>query len=638
LAVIPSEAEGSRCVTFKFLWRDPSTGSQDDRIGESQPQSRLAKIHKPANLLPMNSELVETRFHGMGVSPGIARGAIQVMRDELEEIDRCAIDPSQVSAEIARFESALVQTRIQILEMQQKIAEAIGTKDAGIFDAHLLVVEDRTLIDEVLRKLEAEHVNVEAVFHEVATRYADTLGQIDDPYLRERALDIQDVMRRVVRNLQGKAPKMMPLPGEAYILVAHNLTPSDAASLDRDRVLGIATDLGSRTSHTAIMARSLTIPAAVGLHDVTERVESGTTALLDGYTGLLIVNPSPETLDYYGKVEVRQTEVSKELAELRERSATTRDGRHIVLSANIELPDDVTSVSAHGAEGIGLYRTEFLYLDRDSLPGEEEQHQTYRRVAESVRPHPVIIRTFDLGGDKIAGGIDVSDELNPFLGWRAIRFCLEHPEVFKPQLRAILRASEIGNVKLMFPMISGKTELRRAIEMVDECKSELASAGIPFDTEMQIGAMIEIPSAAICAESLAGDVDFFSIGTNDLIQYAIAVDRVNERIAHLYEPSHPAVLRLIKMVAEAARKHNIWFGVCGEMAGEIELTPLLLGLGVDELSVSPALVPRVKSAIRSLSRKECEKLLEEVLPLDTPAAILERSLQLGRECYGELLG
>jgi phosphoenolpyruvate-protein phosphotransferase (PTS system enzyme I) len=586
----------------------------------------------------MNSEPAETRFHGMGVSPGIARGPIQVLRDELEEIDRWSIDPSQVSAEIARFESALVQTRIQILEMQQKIAEAIGTKDAGIFDAHLLVVEDRTLIDEVLRKLEAEHVNVEAVFHEVATKYADTLGKIDDPYLRERALDIQDVLRRVVRNLQGKAPKMMPLPGEAHILVAHNLTPSDTASMDRNRVLGIAIDLGSRTSHTAIMARSLAIPATVGLHDVTEKVDSGAMALLDGYTGLVIVNPSPETLTYYGKVEIRQSEVSKELAELRERSATTRDGDHIVLSANIELPDDVTSVSAHGAEGIGLYRTEFLYLDRDSLPGEEEQHQTYRRVAESVRPHPLIIRTFDLGGDKIAGGIDVSDELNPFLGWRAIRFCLEHPEVFKPQLRAILRASELGNVKLMFPMISGKAELQRAIEMVDECKSELASAGIPFDTEMQIGAMIEIPSAAICAESLADDVDFFSIGTNDLIQYTIAVDRVNERIAHLYEPSHPAVLRLIKMVAEAAQKHDIWFGVCGEMAGDIELTPLLLGLGVDELSVSPALVPRVKSAIRSLLREECEKLLEEVLSFDTPAAILERSLQLGRERYGELLG
>ena len=591
-----------------------------------------------ANLPAMTDESAETRFHGVGVSPGIARGDIQVMRDELEEIDRYSIAPSQVSAEIARFESALVQTRIQILEMQQKIAEAIGTKDAGIFDAHLLVVEDRTLIDEVLRKLECDHLNVEAIFHDVAAKYAETLGQIDDPYLRERALDIQDVMRRVVRNLQGKAPKMMPLPGEAHILVAHNLTPSDTASMDRHRVLGIATDLGSRTSHTAIMARSLAIPATVGLHDVTEKVESGAAALLDGYTGLLIVNPSTETLAYYGKVEVRQSEVSKELAVLRERSATTRDGDHIVLSANIELPDDVTSVSANGAEGIGLYRTEFLYLDRDSLPGEEEQYQTYRRVAESVRPHPVIIRTFDLGGDKIAGGIDVSDELNPFLGWRAIRFCLEHLEVFKPQLRAILRASELGNVKLMFPMISGKAELVRALELVDECKSELASAKIPFNAEMQIGAMIEIPSAAICSESLAPEVDFFSIGTNDLIQYAIAVDRVNERIAHLYEPSHPAVLRLIKMVADAARQHKIWFGICGEMAGDIELTPLLLGLGVDELSVSPALVPRVKSAIRNVSREECEKLVEEALLLDSPAAILERSLQLARERYGELLG
>src|SRR2546423_11703298 len=440
-------------------------------------------------------------------------------------------------------------------------------------------------------------------------------------------------MRRVVRNLQGKAPKLMPLREEANILVAVTRTRSDGASLNGDRVLGMATDVGSRPSKTAIMARSLAIPAAVGLHDVTEKVESGAMAVLDGYTGLLIVNPSPETIAYYGKVEVRQSEVSKELSVLRERSATTRDGDHIVLSANIELPDDVTSVSANGAEGIGLYRTEFLYLDRDSLPGEEEQYQTYRRVAESVRPHPLIIRTFDLGGDKIAGGIDVSDELNPFLGWRAIRFCLEHLEVFKPQLRAILRASELGNVKLMFPMISGKAELIRALEVVDECKSELASAKIAFNAEMQIGAMIEIPSAAICAESLAHEVDFFSIGTNDLIQYAIAVDRVNERIAHLYEPSHPAVLRLIKMVADAARQHQIWFGICGEMAGEIELTPLLLGLGVDELSVSPALVPRVKSAIRNLSPAECGKLFEEVVSLGTPAAVLGCFFPLGRRTF-----
>src|SRR6059058_2100856 len=287
----------------------------------------------------------EIRFEGAGVSPGIARGQVHVVRDDLDDVARYRISPSQITDEIGRFEAALIQTRMQILEMQQRIAESIGAKDAGIFDAHLLVVEDRTLIDEVLRKLETDLCNVEWVFQEVATKYAETLSQIDDPYLRERALDIQDVMRRVVSNLQGKAPKIMPLPGEVHILVAHNLTPSDAASLDRDRVLGIATDLGSRTSHTAIMARSLTIPAAVGLHDVTEKVESGAAALLDGYTGLLIVNPSAETLAYYSKVEVRQSEVSKELAVLRERSATTRDGDHIVLSANIELPDDVTSVS-----------------------------------------------------------------------------------------------------------------------------------------------------------------------------------------------------------------------------------------------------------------------------------------------------
>ncbi len=579
----------------------------------------------------------EIRFQGIGVSPGIARATLQVMRDELEEIERYRIDSSEIAGEIARFESALVQTRIQILEMQQKIAEAIGTKDAGIFDAHLLVVEDRTLIDEVLRKLESEPTNVEAIFHEVAARYAATLGQIDDPYLRERALDIQDVMRRVVRNLQGKAPRTMPLHGEAHILVAHNLTPSDAASLDRQRVLGIATDLGSRTSHTAIMARSLNIPAAVGLHNVTEKLESGQVALLDGYAGCLIVDPSPETLAYYGEVELRQSKVSQELAGLRDESSTTRDGEHIVLSANIELPDDIESVASNGAEGIGLYRTEFLYLDRDSLPGEDEQYETYQCVAESVKPHPLIIRTFDLGGDKIAGGIDVSDELNPFLGWRAIRFCLEHLEIFKPQLRAILRASASGNVKLMFPMISGTAELRRALTVLNECKKELTVAGVDFDQKMQIGAMIEIPSAAICSDAIAQEVDFFSIGTNDLIQYTIAVDRVNERIAHLYEPSHPAVLRLIKMVSDAAHKHDIWFGVCGEMAGDIELTPLLLGLGVDELSVSPALVPRVKSAIRGLSREECRTLVEEVLSLETPSEILQRSASLARERYGALL-
>ncbi len=581
----------------------------------------------------------EIRFQGAGVSPGIAQGAIHVVRDDLDDVARYHIEPSQITTEIGRFETALIQTRVQILEMQQKIAESIGAKDAGIFDAHLLVVEDRTLIDEVLRKLESDLCNVEWVFQEVAANYAETLSKIDDPYLRERALDIQDVTKRVIRNLQGKAPKTFLALTEPHILVAHNLTPSDTATMNKERVLGIATDLGSRTSHTAIMARSLNIPAIVGLHNVTEKLETGQHVLLDGTNGLLIVDPTPETLTHYGEIESRRVKVVTQLKELRETKSTTRDGRHIVLSANIELPDDIDAVAANGAEGIGLYRTEFLYLNRNTLPTEEEQYQTYRKVAERVSPDPLIIRTFDLGGDKLAAGtVDVSDELNPFLGWRAIRVCLENTDIFKTQLRAILRASAVGNVKIMFPMISGLDELRRAMSILNECKEELRRTGSTSGDATEAGAMIEIPSAAISADLLAREVDFFSIGTNDLIQYALAVDRVNERIAHLYEPTHPAVLRLLKMIADAAHANDIWVGVCGEMAGDIALIPLLLGLGMDELSASATLVPRVKRAVQSLTIAECGQLVDETLKLQTPSEILDRCLELANQRYGDLLG
>ena len=584
----------------------------------------------------MSGDNKEIRFRGAGVSPGLARGVIHVVRDDLDDVARYHIEPSQIGNEIARFEAALVQTRVQILEMQQKIAEAIGAKDAAIFDAHLLVVEDRTLIDEVLRRLETERCNVEWVFQEVASNYAETLSKIDDPYLRERALDIQDVTRRIVRNLQGKAPKPILSAAEPHILVAHNLTPSDTATMNRQLVLGIATDLGSRTSHTAIIARSLNIPAVVGLHDATEKLESGQHVLLDGYTGVLIVDPTPETLSYYGEIEIRKGQVTKELKQLRETTSTTSDGRHIVLSANIELPSDVEAVAENGAEGIGLYRTEFLFVNRDTLPSEEEQYETYRKVAEQVKPNPLIIRTFDLGGDKLAvGTIDVGDELNPFLGWRAIRFCLENIDIFKTQLRAILRASAVGNVKIMFPMISGLEELRHAKAVLDECRREV---GEKKSGKMEVGAMIEIPSAAISADTLAHEVDFFSIGTNDLIQYTIAVDRVNERIAHLYEPTHPAVLRLLKMIADAAHANKIWVGVCGEMARDVALIPILLGLGIDELSVGARSVPRVKMAVRSLAVPECQQLVDEVLRLQTSSEILGRCLELATKRYGDLLG
>jgi phosphoenolpyruvate-protein phosphotransferase (PTS system enzyme I) len=579
----------------------------------------------------------EIRFQGVGVSPGIARGRTHVVRDEVDDVARYGIESAQVPNEIARFESALMQTRGQILEMQQSIAEAIGAKDASVFDAHLLVVEDRTLIDEVLRKLESDRCNVEYIFQEVAKRYADTLSKIDDPYLRERAVDIQDVTRRVIRNLQGKAPKAFLAVSEPHILVAHNLTPSDTATMDRLRVLGMATDLGSRTSHTAIMARSLNIPTVVGLHNVSEKLETGDEVLIDGYNGILITNPTAETLRQYGELESKKERVTQALVGLRETKSTTRDGRHIVLSANIELPNELASVAENGAEGIGLYRTEFLYINRSDMPSEEEQHEIYRKVAESVAPHPLIIRTFDLGGDKIAEAIEADDELNPFLGCRAIRFCLDHPEIFKVQLRAILRASVSGNVKIMFPMISGIGELRRALAVLAECAKEMKADGIPFDEDMQVGAMIEIPSAAISADTLAREVDFFSIGTNDLIQYAIAVDRVNESIAHLYEPTHPAVLRLLKMVADAAHGNNIWVGVCGEMAGDILLTPLLLGLAMDELSASTSLVPRVKLAVQRLTLSECETLVQEALEMETPAEILDRCHEMAKQHYADLL-
>ena len=579
----------------------------------------------------------ETRCQGVPASPGIARGPIHVFSIESDDVVHYIVDPVHVPDEIARFESALIQTRAQILEMQQQIAEAIGAKDAGIFDAHLLVVEDQTLIDEVLRRLEIDHCNVEFAFQEVANRYVESLSKIDDPYLRERALDIQDVSRRVIRNLQGKSPRPFLTVDEPHLLVAHNLTPSDTATMNREHVRGIALDLGSRTSHTAIMARSLGIPAVVGLHDATEVFETGVSALIDGYNGLLIIHPSEQTLREYVEIERKKGAITEQLQQLRETKSTTRDGRHIVLSANIELPDETEAVLSNGAEGVGLYRTEFLYLNQPALPTEEDQFEIYRQVAQRLAPNPLIIRTLDLGGDKLTDTIETQDELNPFLGWRAIRFCLENLEIFKAQLRAILRASVSGNIGIMFPMISGLDEVRRGREVIRQCQEELRREGKPFRDDLEVGIMIEVPTAAIMADRLAREVDFFSIGTNDLIQYAVAIDRTNERVAHLYEPSHPSVVRLLKMVADAAHAHDIWVGVCGEMAGEVLFTPLLLGLGMDELSAGPLIVPRVKNAVQRLTITECRQLVEEVLQLDTPAAVLERCTAVAQRNYPELI-
>ena len=587
--------------------------------------------------MEMQTQKEEKRFSGIPAAPGIAHFPAFLRHEVDEEILSHPIDDADVEREIIRFEDALIATRVELLEIQQRIVAAIGSEDASIFDAHLLVVEDRTLIDEVLRMLERERLNVDYVFQQVAQKYCATLEAIDDPYLRERVVDIQDVTRRVIRNLLGKAPHNPAAHDHQHIVVAHNLTPSDTAQLNRDLVCGFVTEIGSKTSHTAIMARSLEIPAIVGMQGICQNIQLGDDILIDGYNGLLILNPSMETLIEYGRIEQQKEEVVERLQLIRETESTTRDGKHIILSANVDLPDDLADIKASGAEGIGLYRTEFLYLNRDTCPDEEEQYGHYLQAAEESLPHSVIIRTLDIGGDKSSTSLLFEEEANPFLGCRAIRFCLENLDIFKIQLRAILRASTVGNIRIMYPMISGLQELRRANAVLEDCKNELAAAGIPFQADIEVGIMIEIPSAVLVADHLAREVKFFSIGTNDLIQYTIAVDRLNDRIAHLYNPTHPSILRMIKMTVDAARAQNIWVGVCGEMAADILLTPILIGLGLEELSATGALVPRVKKAVQSLDSSSCRDLVNTALTMDDSHAILEMSIAMARQNYSDLL-
>lgn len=583
-----------------------------------------------------NSEKAEKFFRGTAVAPGIAHAAAVVHSFEEDEVPFRKITPAEMPTEIARFEAALISTRAELLEIQQRIAQSIGAADAGIFDAHLLVVEDRTLIDEVLRNLEKDSYNVETVFHQVAEKYCRSLQAIDDPYLRERAVDIEDVSRRVLRHLMGRDTRTLTSHDRPHIIISHNLTPSDTALMNRSLVMGFATEAGSKTSHTAIMARALSIPAIVGLENLCAEITSGDDLLIDGYSGTLIINPSAATLELYGQLELQKEAVEERLELIRDTSSTTMDGQHVILSANIELAEELEDVASSGAEGIGLYRTEFLYLNRTSPPSEEEQFATYRLVAEKALPHSVIIRTLDIGGDKSTDSLDLPQEQNPFLGCRAIRFCLDHPEIFKPQLRAILRAGLHGKVKIMLPMISGVEEFRQAKTVINACREELDKEGVPFAHDVEVGSMIEIPGAALSARWLAREAAFFSIGTNDLIQYTLAIDRVNEHVAHLYEPTHPSILRLIQMTAEAAHETGIWCGICGEMAGEIGLTPLLLGLGIDELSTSPSRVPRVKKAVQSLSLGECQSLAAEALGLGDPVEILRLSEELARSRYKDL--
>ncbi len=583
-----------------------------------------------------SSTPTDTTWQGWGVSPGIAEAEVAVHWKNEEEIPFRTIQTEDIPSEIARFEAALIATRQELLDIQQKIAEAIGIEDASIFDAHLLVVEDRTLIDEALRGLERDLHNIEFVFHQVAEKYCHSLANIDDPYLQERVVDIEDVTRRVIRHLLGQSFDGFHHLDRPHIIIANNLTPSDTALINRDLVRGFVTEQGSRTSHSAIMARSLGIPAIVALPGICSKLTTGDHVLLDGYTGKLIANPSEHTRVEYGQIERQKIEIEHQLDSIRDTRSDTRDGRHIILSANIEMPEELPSVAESGAEGVGLFRTEFLFLNKEEAPTEEEQYKAYKLVAEKCALHAAIIRTLDIGGDKLAHLPDMTLEPNPFLGCRAIRLCLYQPALFKTQLRAILRASAHGRVRLMYPMISCLDELRRANALLSECREELTNEGHAFDLALEIGTMIEIPSAALIADHLAREVNFFSIGTNDLVQYTLAVDRGNERITGLYQPAHPAVIRLIATAADAAHKNGIWIGVCGEMAGEIHLVPLLLGLGIDELSVGTASVPRVKKAVQSLDLQECRQLAEQAQTMANPSDIEQLCRDHAGQRYPEL--
>jgi len=581
--------------------------------------------------VPTKRKTGEKMLRGIPVSQGVSRSRVVVL-------DRTRIDPakwgileSDPAGEEDRLQASLMETRRQILAVQERLREALGAKEAQIFDAHLLVLEDPMLIEEATRFIREDLVTAEFALHKASEKYAEALGKVDDSYLSERAADIRDVAQRVLADLMDQAlcTGLADLT-EPCVVVAHDLTPSDTAMMDPAMVLGFATEVGSRTSHTAILARSLRIPAVLGLGEAISELHTGESVLLDGFNGFVVIDPSEQTLFEYGQLVDRQTSIEKSLEVIHDDAAETRDGHRIILSANIERAADVESVLQCGAIGVGLFRTEFLFINRSDLPNEEEQFAAYRKVTESLAPDPVIIRTLDLGGDKLLSHVNVAEEMNPFLGWRAIRLCLQEKDLFRTQLRAILRASVFGNLKIMYPMISGVEELEAANVLLDECREQLRDEGVAFAEDVEIGVMIETPSAAMIADSLARRVKFFSIGTNDLIQYALAVDRLNEKIAHLYEPTHPGILRLIKATVDAGQAHGIWTGICGEMAGDLAAVPLLLGLGVSELSVTPSMVPRVKMLICSIEMSEARKLAEFALDSDSPKEILARAEVLAK--------
>ena len=565
----------------------------------------------------------EVILKGVSASPGISIGHAHLWKKEEIVVLKRAVPDSKLAEEIARFEDALIKTRQEIIHMQNRISKDMGTEHAEIFDAHLLVLEDRMLIEEVITRIKKQKLTAAFIFSEVLKKYVGVFSRIEDEYLKERITDINDVGKRILKNLIGKVEHPEKSLDQKAIIVAHDLSPSETVSMHRGNVLGFITDIGGKTSHTAIMAKSLGIPAVVALKEATAKINNGDVLIVDGIAGKVIINPSPKTKEKYLKEKERSELVTKGFLSSKELPAQTRDGRRVEVTANLELPTEIPYALQSGAEGIGLYRTEFFYMNRKDLPSEEEHYQAYKKVAEDMRPHSVVIRTLDLGGDKFLSQLKIPQDMSPFLGWRAIRFCLACPDIFKTQLRAILRASVCGKLKLMYPMISGVEELRQANKLLEECKNELKKEKKSFDSNIEIGAMIEVPSAALTCDILAKEVDFFSIGTNDLIQYALAIDRTNEKIAYLYEPAHPAVLRLIKRIVDTGHQENTRVSMCGEMAGEPVFTLLLLGLELDGLSMPSMVIPQIKEIIRSISLTDAKKVVDEVFKFSTGSEVEE---------------
>jgi len=560
---------------------------------------------------------------GIPASPGIAIGEVYILEKEDFCILEYKIKEEEIEKEIERFQEAVAQSKKQMKRIKKMVKESMGKKEAYIFQTYLHLLEDPLLINETIKKIRKERLNAEAALRKTFKALQLKFASVKYDLIRERFRDIEDIGGRILHNLLKKPPLTLSHLNEEIIVIAYDLAPSDTASMQKDKILGFATDIGGRTSHTAIMARSLEIPAVVGLGNITRKVEPGSPVILDGNEGKVIINPTREEIEKYQRLQEEFINYKKGLKVLKSLPPQTLDGREVGLAANIAGPQEVGLALRYGAEGIGLYRTEYLYMNRQTLPSEEEQLEAYKIVAQKAVPHSAIIRTLDLGGDKFLSHFPVPHEINPFMGWRAIRLCLEEVDIFKTQLRAILRAAYFGKVKIMYPMISGVEEVKRANEILSEVKEELEKEGLPFDRNIEVGAMIEVPSAAVIADLLAKEMDFFSLGTNDLIQYSLAVDRVNEKVAYLYQPLHPTILRLIDNIIKCAHRENIWVGACGEMASDPLFALILLGLEVDEFSVAPTSLLEIKKLIRGIKWEETQEVASELLKLSTSSEAKE---------------